>query len=337
MLFFVIAYASCKPQQTVDAIAQLTINQFVSYLWTPPTMWTWIISYATTWLYVMTYPQYFEESNDSMYMPKSKRWNALRSMTRFIVATATNIAARGEKIVEAWTKYKPGNRKLRRIRQYLARKEQRPKGSSRKIATLAMTVIAMRSMTKQVDPNRQREIRIDTDSGPIGIDNRCSGCISHQIDDFVDGQVTKLNRAIKGFGGTMNMSQGTLIWKWTDDNGELHRFEIPNSYYVPEGKVRLLSPQHWAQLQKDEKPIQGTGETTDAKNVTLFWNQRQNKLTVPINQKDNVATFKLASGYTEFHTFCAECEVDMDREHNDPLIADPTLISNNEVDNNQPA
>ena len=135
----------------------------------------------------------------------------------------------------------------------------------------------------------------------------------------------------------MNVSQGTLIWKWTDDNGELHRFEIPNSYYVPEGKVRLLSPQHWAQSQKDEKPIQGTGETTDAKNVTLFWNQRQNKLTVPINRKDNVATFKLASRYTKFHTFCAKCEVDMDHKHNDPLIADPTLISNNEVDNNQPA
>ena len=58
---------------------------------------------------------------------------------------------------------------------------------------------------------------------------------------------------------------------------------------------------------------------------------------MPINQKDNVATFKLASRYNEFHTFCAECKVDMDCKHNDPLIADPTLISNNEVDNNQPA
>ena len=81
----------------------------------------------------------------------------------------------------------------------------------------------------------------------------------------------------------MNVSQGTLIWKWLDDAGELHRFEIPNSYYVPDGNVRLLSPQHWAQAQKDTTPTQGTGETTDANNVTLFWNQRQNKLTVPIS------------------------------------------------------
>ena len=137
-----------------------------------------------------------------------------------------------------------------------------------------MTVIAMHSMTKQVDPNKQCKIRIDTDSGPIGINNQCSGCISHKIDDFVDRKVTKLDRVIIGFGRTrtINVSQGTLIWKWTDNNGKLHRFEITNLYYVPEGKVQLLSPQHWAQSLKDDKPIQGTGKAADTKNVMLFWN-----------------------------------------------------------------
>ena len=59
---------------------------------------------------------------------------------------------------------------------------------------------------------------------------------------------------------------------------------------------------------------------------------------MPISRRDNVATFQIAIGYTEFHTFCAECEIDTDREDNDPIIANPTFISDDEADgNNQPA
>ena len=34
-----------------------------------------------------------------------------------------------------------------------------------------------------------------------------------------------------------------------DDNGMQHKFRIPNSYYIPDGQLRLLSPQHWAKTQ----------------------------------------------------------------------------------------
>ena len=53
----------------------------------------------------------------------------------------------------------------------------------------------------------------DTDSNAIGIDNRCSACLSHDIDDFV-GPVTNTNRRIKGFGGEtlLNVYIGTIIW-----------------------------------------------------------------------------------------------------------------------------
>ena len=49
--------------------------------------------------------------------------------------------------------------------------------------------------------SQQQHIRFDTDSEPIGIDNRCTGCISHRIEDF-DGPLTDSGRAIRGFGGT---------------------------------------------------------------------------------------------------------------------------------------
>ena len=137
----------------------------------------------------------------------------------------------------------------------------------------AMSVVAMRAEQCAV---RENCVRFDTDSAPIGIDNRCTGCISHKIEDFV-GPLIDSNRSIKGFGGSRveHIKIGTIKWQWEDDLGKVTTFLIPKSFYVPQGKVRLLSPQHWAQAQKDYKPVQGTGETTLGNNVTLFWNQRK--------------------------------------------------------------
>ena len=38
----------------------------------------------------------------------------------------------------------------------------------------------------------------DTDSRPIGIDNRCSACISHKKEDFV-GELKSTKKTIRGF------------------------------------------------------------------------------------------------------------------------------------------
>ena len=45
----------------------------------------------------------------------------------------------------------------------------------------------------------------------------------------------------------LNVWQGTIHWKWDDDEGITHDMIIPHSYYIPDGKVRLISPQRWAQ------------------------------------------------------------------------------------------
>ena len=71
----------------------------------------------------------------------------------------------------------------------------------------------------------------DTDSVIIGIDNRCSGCMSHEAADFT-GHLKDSKRVIQGFGGTRhyNINVGTLKWHWEDDNGRIHKFTIPQSY-----------------------------------------------------------------------------------------------------------
>jgi hypothetical protein len=170
------------------------------------------------------------------------------------------------------------------------------------------------------------------DLAPISIANRCTGCISYQIEDF-EAPLQEGNRAIKGFGGTRtrNIKIGTIIWRWNNDQGKQHKFVIPKSLYVPEGNICLLSPQHWVQTQKDWKPNQGTGcETVDDK-VTLFWKQQKCKLTVPLGRADNVATFMLADGSRSFAALCTEAKVDYGIKQVSLVICPPAqMISNDE-------
>ena len=71
----------------------------------------------------------------------------------------------------------------------------------------------------------------DTDSGRVGIDNRCSSCMSNKSSNF-DGELRPVKRVITGFGGsrTYTVMMGTIKWKVEDDSGKVHTFRIPNSY-----------------------------------------------------------------------------------------------------------
>jgi len=75
------------------------------------------------------------------------------------------------------------------------------------------------SRTKKKKPS-SRTVLFDSYAKAIGIDNRCSACISHDINDFV-GPVLKSDKVISAFGGRQQMKvyKGTIAWSWTDDEG----------------------------------------------------------------------------------------------------------------------
>ena len=199
--------------------------------------------------------------------------------------------------------------------------------SRNKRAVMAMTVLAMHA-----NAHTERKTRFDTDSETVGVDNRCSGCISHVKDDFI-GDLQECNRAIKEFGGTrtMNVKTGTLRWSWENDQGQVHTFDIPNSYYVPDGNVRLLSPQHWAQSQSsNRKHRTDCGEHTNGNECVLYWKGGLHKLHIDLGRKDNVATFSLAPGYKQFEAFC--CEADMVDPNQDPVALPSGIISDDDED-----
>ena len=162
--------------------------------------------------------------------------------------------------------------------------------------------------------------KFDTDSGPVGIDNRCSACISGYIQDFETPPVPT-NRTIKGFGGstTTGVMVGTIKWKVFDDEGNQHTFRIPHSYYVQGCGMRLFSPQHWIQSMPDNRKRQGAGCTTNHQGTLLYWEDKKRNMWVPLSKSTNVSTFHLAPGYTKYHTFCAEADLDDEEDYNDPM------------------
>ena len=92
-----------------------------------------------------------------------------------------------------------------------------------------MTVMVLSSTTAA-----QNHTSFDTDSYPVGVDNRCLGCISHKVTNFIE-ELVDCNRTIKVFSGTRttNIKMGTMKWSWLDDEGMVTTHCILNSYYAP--------------------------------------------------------------------------------------------------------
>ena len=166
----------------------------------------------------------------------------------------------------------------------------------------AHPAVSMKTKITKTDASYHiNQMVLDSDSANIGVDNRCTSCISHESTDFI-GELQTCNRAIKGFGGTQTplIKRGTILWKWDDDQGLQHKFPIPNSFYVPSGKCRLLSPQHWAQLLPKEKRT----ETTSTRNIVLTWGNGAYTKTMELGGSDKVGTFRLSPGFQQYHKFC---------------------------------
>jgi hypothetical protein len=104
--------------------------------------------------------------------------------------------------------------------------------------------------------NKQRkdpkdDLSFDSDSYQIMVDNGASYSISNNLDDFIEPP-TKIGPKIKGFAGSQTRSLiGTVQWHITDDEGTTHSIILPNTSYVPNADIRMLSPQHWAQVNND--------------------------------------------------------------------------------------
>jgi len=119
---------------------------------------------------------------------------------------------------------------------------------------------------------------------------------------------------------TQNVQIGTIRWRWEDDQGMVHDYTIPDSYYIPDGQVRLLSPQHWIQktMTKQEWCKHSHSCTTKHEHILLTWKGKFVR-TTPLD-KSNAGTFTLAPGYKNFEVFAAKAHILPDNEDDHPIL-----------------
>jgi hypothetical protein len=74
----------------------------------------------------------------------------------------------------------------------------------------------------------------DTDFFPILLDNHASKCLTNNLQDFL-GTPTPTRARIKGIGGARVQAtyKGTVRWSFADDDGRVHDFLLPDTYYSP--------------------------------------------------------------------------------------------------------
>ncbi|CAB9531198.1 unknown protein [Seminavis robusta] len=135
----------------------------------------------------------------------------------------------------------------------------------------------------------------DSDSVLIAIDNCSSRCITNCMRDFI-GKPTPVKVSVQGIGGSVTaMFKGTVRWFIEDEQGKVHHFLIPNTYYNAATPFRLLSPQHWAQVSDDNYPRQrGTWCVTYEDTVELFWKQGSFKRVIKLSLSSNIALLRSA-------------------------------------------
>jgi DNA segregation ATPase FtsK/SpoIIIE-like protein len=128
--------------------------------------------------------------------------------------------------------------------------------------TTHTATIAHHTMTcNTTDTNQEvamtTNLTLDTDAIPIKVDNCCTRTLSNNKEDFIESTMKPVeNKAVRSFSGSLTpiTHTGTIKWWINDDHGIPRPILVPNSYYVPNGTARLLSPQHWAQQADDHTP-----------------------------------------------------------------------------------
>ncbi len=107
-------------------------------------------------------------------------------------------------------------------------------------------------------------------------------------------------------GGLDIKGSGTFKFHIKDNEGGVHLIKIPNSTYVPDLRVCLLSPHHWAQEAKDHYLVpKGTKTDTDNEALMLMWNQCRHRWTIPYHPLTNTPSFRSALSLRTYHAFVA--------------------------------
>ena len=163
----------------------------------------YFILYVIFIIAVLVYPQLMGTKrplNDAReYVPKAKRKGIFLKGTNLLKKWAITIDKLITTKVEKWGNTRTLRNRLSIIKHGVKSPRQKggllgkrphnlkaiPGNLSGKCVK-AMAILSAVAMTTEIYGGKSaRKVKLDTDSFEIGIDNRCSACISHEIDDFI--------------------------------------------------------------------------------------------------------------------------------------------------------
>jgi hypothetical protein len=127
--------------------------------------------------------------------------------------------------------------------------------------------------------------------------------LTNDIKDYIEPPV-KSSVRVRGYNGsTISTKVGTVKWKIKDDNGKVHNFILPNTYYSSSVETRLLSPQHWAQTRKKGRDSYCV---TYHDAIIMRWNKDKYQITAPLDNRKhrNVGLVRSAPGIKQYLTTC---------------------------------
>lgn len=180
----------------------------------------------------------------------------------------------------------------------------------RKLITETITVYSTNTiengMTRKMTP-------FDSDSFEVKVDNCCSRTLSGHKTDFMKGSLKPTNNiAVEGYNGAHDFvtHTGTIHWRVLDDQGSIRDIIIPNSLYVPTNKLRLLSPQHMAQMYRSkESNADRTRCVTFSDHMILEWDSRRYKKTIKIDAKaSNIGRLYTVGGYSKYVAYATKTD-----------------------------
>ena len=98
-------------------------------------------------------------------------------------------------------------------------------------------------------PYQVPRIHFDTNSFVIGIDTYALVTMGNRLDQFDDLKLHngENNTEVEGIKEGLEIKgTGTFKFHIKDNDGGVHLIKMTNSKYIPELKICLLSPHHWA-------------------------------------------------------------------------------------------
>ncbi len=88
----------------------------------------------------------------------------------------------------------------------------------------------------------------------------------------------------------------------------MHTITLPGTYYVPDAEIRMLSPQHWAQVTNN---IRGTSSSKFGDIMVLRWDKLKYQKIIPICPRgtNNVGIMSSPAGIKKYVCLCDMHEV----------------------------